>query len=300
MYGDIVQKLKIQMKDLDWSSDLNCYDMVQPKYDGWWTYVDINSEMDVQGFRTATIVTSGGEQRSGFKMKCDVPAILLCEWIYGTNWSQQLLQKGNNLFDKFVIFDAVMIGNKDLSNVPYKERLIMMNEWRKSNNFINKFMVVPSYMVDWGNGMPMFNPYESIQELAERKWKEYVEESNFEGLVFKKSTDPLPLITVGRLKKVVTMDYIVIGFKEGTKRLEGTLGAIEGGLLVDGKVQRICTVGGGFTDELRDEIWCNKETYIGRVFEARGKVLFSSGALRHPAFTKWRDDKKPEQCVFGE
>jgi ATP-dependent DNA ligase len=67
---------------------------------------------------------------------------------------------------------------------------------------------------------------------------------------------------------------------------------------VNGVLQKVCTVGGGFTDILRDDIWFNKQLYVGKVFEARGKILFTSGALRHPAFTDWRPDVKPEECTL--
>ena len=266
-YLQEVIKYKLEMKDLNEDSDLSLYDMVQPKLDGWWTMIVIKDGQ-------ASVITSGGDVRCNFYIESR-DAILLAEWMYGTNWSQNSVYKG-----RFFLFDILEYDNKKVIENCYIERLGILHEHFKH-----------------------FEPQLSIvrtDHVSEWKywWNHYVEEHDFEGLVFKNSNKTYFNSQLGRMKKVVTMDYIVMGFKEGTKRLEGTLGALEGGLIVDGNLVRICTVGGGFTDSDRDEIWFNKEQYIGRVFEARGKVLFSSGALRHPAFTRFRDDKSPEVCIF--
>ncbi len=59
-----------------------------------------------------------------------------------------------------------------------------------------------------------------------------------------------------------------------------------------GKLRRVGSL--GFTG-LRAEL----EKYIGRVAITKcfGEQ-FSSGAIQHPVFQDWRDDKDPEECVF--
>lgn len=54
----------------------------------------------------------------------------------------------------------------------------------------------------------------------------------------------------------------------------------------------------GFDDAMRDDITENHEKYIGRVFEVTGQEQFASGAIRHPRFIRWRDDKRAEDCIF--
>lgn len=268
-----VDEFKFNMKDMDFDSvDTMKYDVCQPKFDGWWTMVIIEN-------KHSTVITSGGEEKFWFDI--DLPdCVLLCEWIHGTNWAQSHKCK-----EKFVIFDCLKIYSEDLKNTPYCQRMDVVFELEL--NFEKAFN----------------ERFIRIESTDSRKWKNLWEvcviNSGFEGIVFKNSSLPFNT-TMGqaRLKKIATMNYIVKGFKEGTGRLAGTLGAVEGGLMIDGVLQRVCTVGGGFSDDLRDEIWFNREMYLGKVFEARGKILFTSGALRHPAFTKWRDDVTGEECTL--
>lgn len=56
----------------------------------------------------------------------------------------------------------------------------------------------------------------------------------------------------------------------------------------------------GFDDGVRDDITENHERYAKeqRVFEVTAQEQFNSGALRHPRFVQWRDDKRASSCVF--
>jgi ATP-dependent DNA ligase len=78
--------------------------------------------------------------------------------------------------------------------------------------------------------------------------------------------------------------------------LQGTMGAIAGGMYLDGELKAVCSVGGGFTDEIRQEIWEHKKRYLGKVFEATGKSIFRMTTLRHPVFSRWRPDRLPKSC----
>lgn len=85
-------------------------------------------------------------------------------------------------------------------------------------------------------------------------------------------------------------DLEVIGFEEGDGRNKGTLGA----LLVKFKGFTV-KVGSGFSDELRKEIWNNKDEWLGRTvvvkaFEATSNQQ-GGESLRFPVYIDWRDDK---------
>lgn len=54
----------------------------------------------------------------------------------------------------------------------------------------------------------------------------------------------------------------------------------------------------GFDDATRADLTSNWQSYIGRVFEVTGQEQFKSGAIRHPRWVGWRDDKNAEDCVF--
>jgi len=268
-----ISPFKFDMKDMDFDSiDLSKYDVCQPKFDGWWTMVTIKN-----GY--ATVITSGGEEKFWFDINLP-DCVFLCEWIHGTNWAQTHKDK-----EKFVVFDCIEVRGIDYRIFPYCNRMdyVYSLEGDFPEEFSKKFIRIQSTVsTDW-----------------KKLWEICVVNSGFEGIVFKNSDANFNLsYGQARLKKIATMNYIVSGFKEGAGRLEGTLGALEGSLVIDKKLVKVCTVGGGFSDDLRDEIWLNKEHYIGNVFEARGKILFTSGALRHPAFTKWREDVTPEECTL--
>jgi DNA ligase-1 len=85
-------------------------------------------------------------------------------------------------------------------------------------------------------------------------------------------------------------DLEVIGFEEGDGRNKGVLGA----LLVKYK-DFVVKVGSGFSDELRKEIWNNRETWLGRTVIVKAFETTSNQqggeSLRFPVYIDWRDDK---------
>jgi len=254
--------------DLETGDGVSGFDLVQPKHDGWFVVLHIDNHI-------ATVITSGGDIRSSFPVSA-LDAVIRCEWIYGTNWAQSSPDLG-----KFIAFDMMEYAHEDMRSLPYCERLDNLKRYTEKYSLNNSLSLIETFSsIDW--------------KLI---WKEYVEARNFEGLVFKNAMAPFGILKDARMKKVVTWNYVIIGFKEGTKRLEGTLGALVAGLYVGGKVIRIMDVGGGFSDVLRREIWDNQDQYLGMCFEARGKQHFDTGALRHPAFTKFRPDLKQSECT---
>lgn len=93
-----------------------------------------------------------------------------------------------------------------------------------------------------------------------------------------------------KVKKMKDIDLEIIGFDEGENRNAGKLGA----LLFEYK-GNILKVGSGISDQLREEIWSNKEAYLGltatiQYFEettnADGGI-----SLRFPIFIDFRYDK---------
>jgi len=64
---------------------------------------------------------------------------------------------------------------------------------------------------------------------------------------------------------------------------------VAGTLIVKNKEGQICRVGSGLNDELREEIWNNKEKYIGKLVKYK---YFPQGVKelpRHPVFLGFRD-----------
>ncbi len=94
-----------------------------------------------------------------------------------------------------------------------------------------------------------------------------------------------------KCKKMQTMDLEIIDFEEGEGRLAGTLGAI----LVRYKNGNVVKVGSGFSDQLRKEIWQNRNSYLGVISEIQffEETTNADGgeSLRFPIFKDFRHDK---------
>lgn len=91
------------------------------------------------------------------------------------------------------------------------------------------------------------------------------------------------------LDKLFSIDLEVVGFEEGDNRHQGRLGA----LLVNYK-DNIVKVGSGFSDELRDEIWHNRDEWLGRtvVVQYFEETRNANGgiSLRFPVYIDYRMD----------
>lgn len=102
---------------------------------------------------------------------------------------------------------------------------------------------------------------------------------------FKRTNDLL------KVKKMDTLDLEIIGFEEGEGRLAGTLGAI----LVRYKNGNVVKVGSGFSDQLRKEIWQNRNSHLGTICEIQyfEETTNADGgeSLRFPIFKGFRHDK---------
>ena len=94
-----------------------------------------------------------------------------------------------------------------------------------------------------------------------------------------------------KVKLMKSYDLEIVGFEEGTNRLLDNLGAI----LVKYKDNNIVKVGSGFSDEMRIEIWRNKEKYVNKIAEIQyfEETTNQDGgqSLRFPVFLDIRKDK---------
>ena len=95
-----------------------------------------------------------------------------------------------------------------------------------------------------------------------------------------------------KCKKFSDSDLQIIGFEEGTGRLQGTLGA----LLVRYKGGNAVKVGSGLSDEMRAEIWADTSKFLNKIctvkyFEESTNSKDQSISLRFPTFVSIRTDK---------
>ena len=135
-------------------------------------------------------------------------------------------------------------------------------------------------------------------------WEKYVKDRDYEGLIFRNSYHEFgwdsdkPLKGLARMKKVIEMDYICVGFEpaDSESKYAGQVGAVKG-TLIDKDVVVEC---GGLTDIQRVEYATNAENYIGKIFTAKGNDWFPSGSIRHPKFRHWREDKTHYECSYTQ
>ena len=92
--------------------------------------------------------------------------------------------------------------------------------------------------------------------------------------------------SVMKYKAFFDADVPIIGLKEGTGKHQGKLGSF----LVDYKGVEV-NVGSGLNDELREQIWKDKDSHIGRIIEVRYQEETPDGSLRFPTFVCFRNDK---------
>ena len=94
---------------------------------------------------------------------------------------------------------------------------------------------------------------------------------------------------VMKLKAFHDVDLKIERLLEGTGRHAGKLGSVVVNYL-GVEVQ----VGSGFSDDLREVVWQDPDSFIGRVIEVRYQEVTPDGSLRFPTFVCFRNDKQVE------
>lgn len=113
--------------------------------------------------------------------------------------------------------------------------------------------------------------------------------AGFEGAMIKFVHSPYNFgrgFEVMKMKAFHDVDLVISGLLEGTGKHEGKLGSFQ---VVHNGVE--VQVGSGLTDELREEIWQNKSSFIGRTIEVRYQEETPDGSLRFPTFVCFRNDR---------
>jgi len=125
--------------------------------------------------------------------------------------------------------------------------------------------------------------------------------AGFEGIMIKDVDAPYECKRSSfwmKWKPVISVDLNIIGLEEGTGRNEGRLGAIVCEGVDDNKTIKV-NVGGGLTDENRDEYWLNKDSLIGHVVEVAADAVTQNQdgtySLRFPRFVRFRGTEPGEK-----
>ena len=256
------------------------YDTCELKYDGWW------GQLLIEGSRWEIYSRTGLLKKSGILNKEYDRTLLHGEYCYGTEWSKDRPK----FYDKVAIHTATSIDGVDTSE------LSLLNCGLEVALFLKK---LADNSESIRRGLLRVSQFDS--RLAEVLWNRRVLSGDkFEGLVFKNQHDIWGSL-IGRMKNATEMDYVCIGFEQSdSDRYEGVgVRSVIGGLYVNGSstTERVCRVG-GLNDAQRIDMYNNPLNFIGRVFKASGKKVSKKGALRHPSFEGWRDDKPVKDCIW--
>lgn len=108
-----------------------------------------------------------------------------------------------------------------------------------------------------------------------------------------------------RYKPVNTIDLVVRGFTDGNGQHEGLVGSLECETI---EGYPVASVGGMTMDERVDISYdlfdtdnpAKRDRVMGRVVEVRYQYVGAGGRLRHPAFLRFRDDKRPAECTASQ
>jgi DNA ligase-1 len=91
---------------------------------------------------------------------------------------------------------------------------------------------------------------------------------------------------VMKLKSFHDVDLKIKGLLEGTGKHTGKLGSV----VVEYNGVEV-QVGSGLTDELREKVWNDQESFLGRTIEVRYQEVTPDGSLRFPTFVCFRNDR---------
>lgn len=105
-----------------------------------------------------------------------------------------------------------------------------------------------------------------------------------------------------KVKRLHTLDVVIMGFTEArfgkTGKYDGLIGAIEVGVLRDGKLVQVGQVS-GMNDQDRRWFTTNRNELKGRVIAIKAQE-WAKNKLMHPRYKMMRDDIGPDQCTWDK
>jgi hypothetical protein len=240
-------------------------DSFQLKMDGWWSRTEIiGGELKVYT-RTGRLLPDFNQTLSQ-----KINATIIGELMYGTNWSQKPQLQG-----KVFAFDIWQADSTDLEASPYKTRYALLKA-------VLPFLP-PTYIRVQNFDI---STYDSV-------WNDLVATGQYEGVVFRRKDDTVGA-TLLRQKNVLTDEYTCLGILEGDGKHAGRCGSVVIGDAFGNPLFSSsgdpATVGGGFDDDEREDMFKRPLFFVGRKFEAEGRGRFpETNLLRHPNFVRWKD-----------
>lgn len=215
-------------------------------------------------------------------------------------------------FNNDVVFDGELMGEDFQQTMTQMNRkhdkntkqliyhifdLVSYNDWISENRTM-KFFDRKILLWQAFSSLIMVKPLETIKYVGyrwinnEAEMMEFYKEQltlGFEGIMIKDPEAPYKFgrsYNIIKLKPETTEDLVVIDVEEGEGKYKGMMGA----LVVDYKGVKV-NVGSGYSDELREYFWNDKENLIGKIVEVKFQEVTPDGSLRFPVYVRTREDK---------
>lgn len=209
---------------------------------------------------------------------------------------KQVHRKSNVQADDAVLmlFDVIPLSEfqQGKSVMGQRRRSNLLKSFNPLFETVECIDVIPQSEVD-------FNTY--VGELEFKRLNKEALDRGYEGLLIK---DPNAVYECKRsyawlkLKPVIEVSLTAKAVEEGTGKNEGRMGAILFEGEDDGKLITV-SVGGGWSDLDRDEIWEQRDDVIGQIGEVKADAITQNQdgtySLRFPRFKAWRGFRKGEK-----
>lgn len=209
---------------------------------------------------------------------------------YGTNAETAFAMRHG--YHRFVMFDVLKWNGEIMIHKPAIERYGILQQGKKDAQ-VQLVSTIPLMFTEERNQSMCWEMFESVTSRGGEGC--ILKEVGAKYLLGKDSRE------MYKIKKYITKDYILMGFEHSNAETylakEMTISSMICGLFIDGMLKPV-TKTSGFDFKWRKEFTEHPEQYIGRVVELGGNGMFPSGAMRHSTFLRFREDRKPEECIL--
>jgi ATP-dependent DNA ligase len=201
------------------------------------------------------------------------------------DWAQQVQDRVGPC--AFFAFDVLVWKGKPCTHKPYEWRRARLEKILSKLGYMDYLKLVPSMEA---------TPENILWCLAQ----------GYEGSMLKKRDG---VYQPGKrskywykVKTLSTLDGFITGFDPGEGRNKGKVGGVKVSVFGGKKGKKEIEIGqfGAMTDELRDEITRDPNSFIMRVVEVAAQGRTTHGRLRHPQLVRFRDDKAAIACTIDQ
>ncbi len=259
----------------------------QPKCDGIWAIV-FGTRMEVfkEMCNTNRIFSRNKIEKEDYHLPfVGLDTAIVGELGYGSERATIRREKcGHNFMD---VFDILFYKGKYVGDLLEIERRKILKKWYESLNFDDtKFF----------NILPIW--FSKFVERYEKQYEGIILKKKFNGKYEPGTKSPHWI----KVKKEYDWDMVIMDWEISvaeTKKNQSMAKNITVGQFVNGRLKEMCKVG-SLPLNVCISIAQNFSSYKGKVIVVHGFNRFKSGAIRHPSFIRFRDDKDPKNCIFQD